>query len=69
MNRIVAVVAAAVLSVGLTVPPALADAVYHSSHIALLPTGDTPLRSGFVENIHVNARVPQLIRVLGYGWG
>jgi hypothetical protein len=57
-NRIVAVVAAAVLSagltVGLTVAPALADAVYHSSHIALLPTGATPLRSGFVENIHVN---------------
>jgi hypothetical protein len=47
-------VAAAVLSVGLTVPPALADVVYHSSHIALLPTGNTPLRSGFVENIHVN---------------
>jgi len=53
-NRIVAVVAAAVLSAGLTVAPALADAVYHSSHIALLSTGATPLRSGFVENIHVN---------------
>jgi len=57
-NRIVAVVAAAVLSagltVGLTVAPALADAVYQSSHIALLPTGTTPLRSGFVENIHAN---------------
>jgi hypothetical protein len=52
--RIVAVVAAALLSAGLTVSPALADAVYHSSHIALFPTGDTPLRSGFVENIHVN---------------
>jgi hypothetical protein len=31
-----------------------ADAGYHSSHIELLPTGATPLRSGFVENIHVN---------------
>jgi len=53
-NRIVAVVAAVALSVGLTVPAALADAVYHSSHIALFPTGAAPLRSGFVENIHVN---------------
>jgi hypothetical protein len=48
------VAAAAVLSVGLTVAPALADAVYHSSHIQLRPTGATPLRSGFVENIHAN---------------
>jgi hypothetical protein len=54
MHRVLVVVAAAVLSVGLTVAPALADAVYHSSHIELLPTGATPLRSGFVENIHVN---------------
>ena len=53
-NRIVAVVAAAALSVALIVPAALADQVYHSSHIALFPTGATPLRSGFVENIHVN---------------
>jgi hypothetical protein len=53
-NRILAVVAAAALSVGLIVPVALADEVYHSSHIALFPTGSTPLRSGFVENIHVN---------------
>jgi hypothetical protein len=54
MQRLLAVVAAAVLSVGLMVAPALADAGYHSSHIQLLPTGGTPLRSGFVENIHVN---------------
>jgi hypothetical protein len=53
-NRIVAVVAAAALSVALTVPAALADQVYHSRHIALFPTAATPLRSGFVENIHVN---------------
>jgi hypothetical protein len=53
-NRIVAVVAAAALTVGLTVPAALADEVYHSRHIALFPTAATPLRSGFVENIHVN---------------
>jgi hypothetical protein len=54
MHRLLVVVAAAVLGVGLMVAPALADAVYHSSHIQLLPTGGTPLRSGFVENIHVN---------------
>ena len=53
-NRILAVVAAAALSVGLTVPAAFADKVYHSSHITLFATGSTPLRSGFVENIHVN---------------
>jgi hypothetical protein len=53
MQRLLAVVAAAVLGVGLMVAPALADAGYHSSHIQLLPTGGTPLRSGFVENIHV----------------
>ena len=54
MRRVLVVVAAAVLSVGLTVAPALGDGVYHSSHIQLLPTGATPLRSGFVENIHAN---------------
>jgi hypothetical protein len=54
MHRMLAVVAAAVLGVGLMAAPALADAGYHSSHIQLLPTGGTPLRSGFVENIHVN---------------
>ena len=35
-------------------PAALADAVYHSSHISLTPVGSAPLRSGFVENIHAN---------------
>jgi hypothetical protein len=35
-------------------PSALADAVYHSSHIALTPVGSAPLQSGFVENIHMN---------------
>jgi hypothetical protein len=37
-------------------PTALADAVYHSAHIALTPVGVSPLplRSGFVENIHPN---------------
>jgi hypothetical protein len=54
MHRVLVVVAAAVLSVGLMVAPAVADAVYHSRHIQLLPTGAAPLRSGFVENIHAN---------------
>jgi hypothetical protein len=33
-------------------PLAAADAVYHSQHIELAPVGASPLRSGFVENIH-----------------
>ena len=33
---------------------ARADAVYHSQHVALSPTGGAPLRSGFVENIHAD---------------
>ena len=33
---------------------ALADAVYHSHHYALSSVNGAPLRSGFVENIHVN---------------
>jgi hypothetical protein len=33
---------------------ALADAVYHSHHYALVSVNSAPLRSGFVENIHVN---------------
>lgn len=35
-------------------PLATADAVYHSQHIALVPVGTSPLRTGFVENIHPN---------------
>jgi hypothetical protein len=31
-----------------------ADAVYHSEHLALMPVGGAPLRSGFVENIHAD---------------
>ena len=36
------------------VPSALGDAVYHSAHVTLGPTGSAPLRSGFVENIHAD---------------
>jgi hypothetical protein len=35
-------------------PAASADRLYHSQHIALQPVGDSPLRSGFVQNIHAN---------------
>jgi hypothetical protein len=48
----------AIFAVGAVVlalaPSALADAVYHSSHIPLTPVGSAPLRNGFVENIHPN---------------
>ena len=48
----------AIFAVGTVVlalaPPALADAVYHSAHIALSPVGSAPLQSGFVENAHAN---------------
>lgn len=37
--------------------PVLADDVYHSEHLALVPTDGLPLRSGFVENIHANGPV------------
>lgn len=36
----------------------MADAVYHSQHIDLAPVDGAPLKSGFVENIHVNG--PQI---------
>jgi hypothetical protein len=49
--RLVFAFAAVVLAFA---PSALADAVYHSSHITLTPVGSAPLRSGFVENIHTN---------------
>jgi hypothetical protein len=39
---------------GLAPATARSDAVYHSEHLALTPVGDAPLRSGFVENIHMN---------------
>jgi hypothetical protein len=48
-----AVFAIAVLALVIA-PAAFGDAVYHSSHIALMPVGSAPLRSGFVENIHPN---------------
>ena len=37
--------------------PVFADAVYHAEHLALTPAAGCPLRSGFVENIHVNGPI------------
>lgn len=42
------------LAVAALAPAASADRSYHSQHIALQPVGDSPLRSGFVQNIHAN---------------
>ena len=53
-----------VFVLALTAIPALADGVYHSQHIALVPVGDSPLRSGFVENIHTNG--PQIFALERY---
>jgi hypothetical protein len=39
------------------VPAALADAVFHSTHAPLSPVGGAPLRSGFVEIIHMDGPV------------
>jgi hypothetical protein len=49
-----AVVASVLLASTAFVPTAAADKAYHSEHIDLVPVGNQPLRSGFVENIHAN---------------
>ena len=36
------------------VPAAAADRFYHSQHLELQPVGASPLRFGFVQNIHAN---------------
>jgi hypothetical protein len=43
---------------------AVADDTYHSQHIDLYPVAGSPLRSGFVENIHANG--PQVYAVERY---
>jgi hypothetical protein len=53
-RRSLAAVALAVLTAALLAPAASADQVYHSEHLALIPVGGAPLKSGFVENIHPN---------------
>ena len=48
-----AVAAAAALVVA---APALADQVFHTSHAAVHPVANTPLQSGFVNDIHTTVR-------------
>jgi hypothetical protein len=47
-------VALVLLVVGVMTSAALADGTYHSTQIELTPVSNAPLRTGFVENIHVN---------------
>jgi hypothetical protein len=54
MRRIVVVLVSAATFAMVVALPAQADRSYHSGHYALSPIGGTPLRSGFVENIHAN---------------
>lgn len=39
------------IAFALLAPIVAADSVYHTEHLALMPIGDAPLRSGFVQNI------------------
>ncbi len=54
MKRLAIVATAAILALASLTTVALADRVYHSSHVPLEPVAGAPLRSGFVENIHPN---------------
>jgi hypothetical protein len=56
MRTLAAAVAIALLGIisAASANQALADRVYHSSHIALHTVAGAPLKSGFVENIHPN---------------
>lgn len=58
MRRTISVLAFAGTLAMVSLPlSAFADAVYPSEHITLMPVGDQPLRTGFVENIHANGPV------------
>ena len=50
----VGILAVSILLAPATIFTVSADSTYHSEHIDLMPVGDAPLRSGFVENIHAN---------------
>ena len=57
-KRISTVVGATVvLSLGLLVAGASADRAQHSQHVPLFAVGSSPLKGGFVENIHANGPV------------
>ncbi len=57
MGRVLVALAVAA-GLALSMGVALADQAYHSEHLNLSRIGVDPLRSGFVENIHVNG--PQI---------
>jgi hypothetical protein len=57
MTRWLVTLSAAIALVFALAGGAVADQVYHSEHVALSPVGGSPLRSGFVENIHPNGPV------------
>ncbi len=57
MRRTTLALALGLVSLLGTAAPALADATQHSQHLALAPTDDAPLRSGFVENIHAEGPI------------
>jgi hypothetical protein len=50
-------IAALVAAVFAFVPSAFADQVFHTSHAALHSVAGAPLRSGFVNDIHMNGEV------------
>ncbi len=54
MSKLLPAAVFAVTAITIAPSPAVADAVYHSQHIALNPIGGASLRSGFVENIHAD---------------
>jgi hypothetical protein len=57
MRRTILFLVVMVLALAFVPLGASADGIYHSEHIALMPAGSQPLRSGFVENIHANGPV------------
>lgn len=57
MSRKLFLPAATVAAALAVAAPALADQVFHTSHAAVHPVANAPLRSGFVNDIHTNGAV------------
>lgn len=57
MRRALGLAMVVVLAGAVPATPAMADSVYHSEHIALVPVADAPLAKGFVQNIHANGPI------------
>jgi hypothetical protein len=51
------VVLGTTLAAAVLVPTAVADKTFHTLHAELRPVGDSPLRSGFVNDVHTNGVV------------